>query len=440
MRMRNRWTCCVGVVVAALSFTCTAWPQEMSSLERGGVLEMLQTVSREVSKHYYDRNLDGVDWNAKVKEAKERIERETQDTLAFGDIAAALEALNDSHTFFVPPRHSYRFDYGWQYQVVGDQCFVTHLRPGSDADSKGVKPGDEVVAINRFRPARDNLSEMKYILLTLRPQPDLTVRLRNPEGHERELQLATTVIQQPNLPASVLHRESRLEAEDVRHVSRTRTAEVGDDLMILKIAALFFTDLEVRHLMGRARNHKGLIIDLRDCPGGSLESLKYLVGGVFDHEIKIADQIERDQSKPLMAKSMGGSAFMGKLVVLIDSESASGAELFARTIQIEKRGTILGDRSSGRVMEAQHYTYPLGASFYGLSLTVANPIMPDGSSLEHRGVTPDEIVLPTASDMASGRDPVLARAAATLGVKLSAEEAAQFFPYEWPPISPSGSP
>ena len=48
-------------------------------------------------------------------------------------------------------------------------------------------------------------------------------------------------------------------------------------------------------------------------------------------------------------------------------------------------------------------------------------------------MTPDEVVLPTAQDMASGRDPVLAHAAETLGVKISAEDAGKAFPYEWAP-------
>ena len=59
--------------------------------------------------------------------------------------------------------------------------------------------------------------------------------------------------------------------------------------------------------------------------------------------------------------------------------------------------------------------------------------MSDGKSLEHVGVTPDRLLLPSANAVAAGRDPVLAAAAQELGVNLSSEQAGKLFPYEWAP-------
>jgi len=205
-------------------------------------------------------------------------------------------------------------------------------------------------------------------------------------------------------------------------------------VLVVKLQEFLYS--EVEGLVGKARKYPNLILDLRGNPGGEAEALKYLVEGMFDRDVKIDDRVTRKDSKPEVAKK-GRNPFAGKLVVLVDSKSGSAAEMFARVAQLEKRGFVVGDRSAGAVMEAQRFTETyMGANtavFYGASITVADVIMSDGQSLEHTGVTPDEVVLPSAQDMASGRDPVLAHAAETLGIKMSAEEAGKAFPYEWPP-------
>jgi len=104
-------------------------------------------------------------------------------------------------------------------------------------------------------------------------------------------------------------------------------------------------------------------------------------------------------------------------------------------VKIEKRGLVIGDRTAGRVMESKTFQHPVGSSYSGTSVTIANLIMTDGKSLEGRGVVPDLVILPGAGDLASGDDPVLAMAARQLGVELTPAEAGRLFPFEWPPQS-----
>ena len=68
---------------------------------------------------------------------------------------------------------------------------------------------------------------------------------------------------------------------------------------------------------------------------------------------------------------------------------------------------------------------------YGVSITDADITMTDGKSLEHVGVQPDEVKLPSATDMAGKRDPVLAHTLKLAGIDITPEKAGTLFPVEW---------
>jgi carboxyl-terminal processing protease len=431
------------VIVTVLLLDGQSWPQQqqMSSLERGRALAMLQVISGDVRKHYYDPKFHGVDFDSKVADARQQIERATSFNMAMSHIAAALDNLNDSHTFLIPPQHAYRHDYGLPYQIIGNHCFVTQVRPKSDAETKGVKPGDEILTINGFDVNRGDFWKVRYVFSVLRPQAGLRLGLQDPSGAQRQVDVLAK-IQEEKRVRDLTAESGGADSWDLvrkdeseEHLMRARYKEVGDQLMILKVPEFFFSAGEVEGMISKARKNPNLIIDLRGNPGGSIDTLKYLVGGMFEKEVKIADRVGRKDTKPEIAKPIHNS-FLGKLVVLVDARSASAAELFARIMQLEKRGVVIGDQTSGAVMEAKHYSEQTGTDtvvYYGASITEWDLVMADGKSLEHTGVTPDEVLLPSAHAIASGRDPVLAHAAETMGVKITSDDAGKAFPYEWAP-------
>jgi len=225
------------------------------------------------------------------------------------------------------------------------------------------------------------------------------------------------------------------ESETEDHLTRQRVVEMGD-VTFWKVPEFDMENDEVDRIFGITRKHKSLIIDLRGNPGGAIVTMDRMIGNLFDHEIKIADRTGRKELKPETAKSRGKDIFTGNLIVLVDSQSASASEVFSRVIQLEKRGTVIGDQSAGAVMEALHYASSQGMDvkfFYGFSVTEADLIMKDGRSLEHVGVTPDTIMIPTAKDLADGSDPVLAKAAERANLKLDPVAAGKLFPFEWAP-------
>ena len=408
-----------------------------SGFDRDRGRAILDTIKDDLKKNYYDPTFHGMDLDVRFKASDEKIKQAQSLGQIFGIIGQVLIELDDSHTFFLPPGRSSRTEYGWQMQVIGDKCYVTAVKPGSDAAAKGLKEGDEIYSIDGRTPARVNLWKLKYLYHALRPQPGMRLVVIKPDGNQQQLDVLARVQQDKRLVDLTngneiwnLIRESENESRLHRH----RYVELGADVFVWKMPEFDLVSYRVDDFVDKFRKKKGLILDLRGNSGGYEETLLRLISNLFDHDVKVGDLKRRQETKPLLTKTRGERAFVGKLIVLIDSESGSAAELFARVVQLEKRGTVIGDVSEGAVMRARNFPHEVGVdivAFYGVSITDADIIMTDGKSLEHVGVTPDETKLPSASDLAAKRDPVLAYAASLLAVTISPEKAGALFPLEW---------
>ncbi len=406
--------------------------QGLGPFDRDNAQAMLKAAKDDIKKNYYDPNFRGIDVETRFKEAEQKIKNATTRDQLMIIVAQTMLEFNDSHTFFIPPSRAARFEYGWEMLVIGDKTFITAVKPKSDAEAKGVKPGDMVVSVDGFAPSRDNLWKMYYRYYTLMPTRSIKLSLQSPgEAEPRGVEVLAKVV--PGKAAvnwSDIYFRILREHGDVRN---DRYIESGSDLMIWEMNSFSVSEDHIDTMMAKAKKFKSLILDLRGNSGGYTKTLERLVGHFFDHDIKIADQKARKETKPLLAKTRN-NPFKGQVVVLIDSDSASAAELFARVIQLEKRGTVIGDRSSGAVMTSINYDHETGVGqvlYFSNSVTISDLLMTDGNSLEKVGVTPDEVVLASGADLASSKDPVLSRAAEILGFRIEAEKAGQFFPKEW---------
>ena len=422
---------CLVLMICAESFTPT---QSVSSNDRERGRTMLREIKEEIQKKYYDEKFHGMDLDLRFKAADDKISEASSLGQIFAIIAQVLSELNDSHTFFIPPSRASRTEYGWNMQMIGDKCYVVAVKPGSDAESKGVKMGDEVISLNGYGPTRENFWKLQYLYHTLKPQPGLRVILRNPSGEERELELMAKVKEMERVVADYLVFYSIGEAVNEGIIRKDRFKELSKQVIVWKMPRFVISKQEVDDAMSKVGKYGTLILDLRNNHGGYVSALEQLLGYFFERNIKIADLKSRKKEEPMVAKTRGDNGYKGKLIVLVDSNSASASELFARMIQLEKRGTVLGDRTAGAVMQSRNIHLRKGVItmiFYGVSITVADLVMPDGKSLEHVGVAPDEPLIPTAKDLAANRDIVLARAASLAGIHIEPEKAGALFPVEW---------
>lgn len=433
---RNLYARLAWLVLAAL-ITPSVFAQQ-SNFGKEEALTILKNAKDEVKKHYYDTKYHGVNLDEHFKNAEEKIKQSQNTGQLMGIIAQALIDFDDSHLYFMPPPRMDRYEYGFDIKAHGENVFINSVKPGSDAEAKGVKPGDRLISMNNFPMIREKLWIVKYLFYTLRPQPAVRMVLQSPDQPERTIDVNAKVTRGKQVKD--LTNDNGVDLNDyIRdiqnedHLTRHRYEKIGEDIFIWKMPQFDLQESDVDVMIGRARKCKSIIFDMRGNGGGYVLTLKRLVGDVFDREIKIADRQGRKELKPVIAKKQAGN-FEGNIIVLIDSESASAAEIFAKVMQLEKRGTVLGDRSMGAVMEARGYSYQIGVNTiipYAFSVTDADVIMADGKSLERVGVTPNKTMIPSAKDLAAGYDPVLAAAVEMLGGKITPEAAGKLFPMEW---------
>ncbi len=396
----------------------------LSSRDRDLVLVMLRQVREDVETHYYDPAFHGIDLTSQFGEAEQRLKTAPTLADAFAIVSGFLFQFGDSHTVFIPPNPQTRVAYGWHVAMVGDVPLIMSVDLGSDAAAKGLAAGDRVLLLNTFALNRSNLPHLTYFYRFIQPERQQQVAVLKPDGSARTVDVRSRLETRRDAGIGELLDEIGQLVER----GRDRSASIGDDVLVWKMTAFRQPEL-VDEMIGKARAYKTLVLDLRGNGGGSIAALRELVSRCIDHDVLVAVETRRGKDVRDVAKP-ARKGFTGRLIVLVDSRSASAAEMFARIVQIEKRGTVLGDRTAGAAMRSRLFAHKIGstsAAVYAASVTIADVHMSDGASLEKIGVEPDEVTLPRPSDLATGRDPVLAQAIALAGGRLTPEEAGRLF-------------
>ena len=387
---------------------------------------MLRRTRADVEKYYYDPKFHGVDLDATLAAAQQRLKTAATLADAFSIVSDFVQRLDDSHTVFVPPTAGRGVDYGWQMAMVGDRALITEVEAGSDAAARGLSPGDRVLLLNADAPSRTNAMRLGYYYRYIRPQARQRVAVLKPDGSAVTVDVASRL----RGKAVVNDGDVVSELDELLARGRDRGAAIGDTALVWKMA-VFARPESVDEMMAKVARPQTLVLDLRGNGGGSVTALQELVSRCFDRDVVVAVETRRAGKSARTLARPAKSPFTGRLIVLVDSRSASAAEMFARIVQLERRGVVLGDRTAGAVMRSRLLTHQAqsmtSTAFYGTAVTVADVRMSDGGSLEKAGVEPDEIVLPTQADLASGRDPLLARAIELAGGSLTPEEAGRLF-------------
>jgi C-terminal processing protease CtpA/Prc len=419
--------------VVALATLLSSRPlpgQGLSQFDRQRGLDMLAVVRNDIGRNYFDSTFRGVALDAVFDTAEARIRGAVSVEQVLATIALTTASLNDSHTLFLPPGLTYRAEYGLKFRFVGDTCRVYEVTAGSDAEARGLSPGDAVQSVEGIGVTRANLWQLEYLLTALRAAPSLRMVVSHPGAAPQPLTIAGRIVERrqqldPSVSVdlwAILREERQAMDENQLRWFDDKTSKV----IVFRFPRFWDDPDWVNRIEKEARGHDAVIIDLRGNGGGSVEQLTRFLSLFHESEHVVAHLKRRRTEEDLQVKGKGGNRFPGKVIVLVDAASGSAAEIFARDMQLTGRGLVLGDRTAGAVRMSRLFLHLSGtqsAASYGTSVTIGDVFMADGGQLENVGVTPDEVILPTGLQMQAGHDPVLARALALAGLPVSPEQA-----------------
>jgi carboxyl-terminal processing protease len=322
--------------------------------------------------------------NQIVGSALRPVDRETLDAAA---IAGMLHAAGDpwgSWSDGSEPRAAGSAGIGvWLRTSRAGQVVVARVGDGTSAAGAGIRPGDEIRAVDGRTTAA---LATPAVAAALRGPAGSTVRLVTRRGSA----LRSLVLRRLALaPASVtvaLDRSGRGAPPVGRITVPSFTRGAGRDVR----AAL-------AHL--RASHASGVVLDLRGNPGGLLDEAVETASAFLDGGEVVS--YTRRGAAAVRLDAVGTGDTVTPLVVLVDGGTASAAEVVAAALQDRGRAVVVGSRTFGKGTVQEPRALPDGSA---LELTVAHYATPAGRSLDGVGLAPDIDIAPgSAPDVAVRR-------------------------------------
>jgi carboxyl-terminal processing protease len=318
----------------------------------------------------------------------------------------ALTGLYDPHTNYLSPRTMANFNINMSLKLEGigavlrmndDYTKVASLIPAGPADKQGeLKASDRIVGVGQGKAGeiQDVVGwRLDDVVQLIRGDKGSTVRL--------EIIPALSKSDAERKVISIVRNEVTLEEQS----AQKRVLNLSQNGHPVKIGVInlptFYSDFEARQrgdtdyksttrdvqkLLAElvAEDVDGVIVDLRENGGGSLEEVNSLVGLFIDTGPTV--QIRESSSRIFReGKQRSSSYYDGPLAVMTNRLSASASEIFAGAIQDYQRGIILGDQTFGKGTVQQVMPLQYGS----LKLTQSKFYRISGESTQHRGVLPD---------------------------------------------------
>jgi len=311
--------------------------------------------------------------------------------MVYGAIDGMVKSLKDPYTVFMDPKETERFttDISGSFEGIGAEIGIrnniaTIIAPlsGTPAEKAGIRSGDKILKVDDTLTSDLMLDE---IVDLIRGPKGTTVKLTIIRGESNDQKIIEIT-------------RGKIDVPSLRY-------EIGDD----KIGVIHFYQfsIDAGKEFKKAANDmiknkvKGIVIDLRNNPGGYLET-SVEVASFFVEKGKVVVSEEYADGSKTDHKAMGGNILKNlPTAVLINEGSASASEIVAGALRDNNGIKLVGKKTFGKGSVQQLEPLRGGSS---LKITIAKWLTPSGMCINHEGIEPDVEVEFSEDDFKKGKD------------------------------------
>lgn len=326
----------------------------------------------------------------------------TDEKLFYGSLAGMAAASGDPYTVFMDPTEAQQFasDLAGIFSGIGAEVgmrnnVVTIIAPldGTPAKKAGLRAGDKIYAIDGKSSADMTIDGAVKLI---RGEKGTTVTLTIIRGTEKPKDYKIT--------------------RDTITVKSVTTEMRLDGLMVIRISSfnndtLSLFNAAIQQVL--TKNPKGLILDLRNNPGGYLDTAVAIASEWVKEGTVVSEEGANNQRNEYPSN---GSARLANIptVVLVNGGSASASEILAGALRDYKKATLVGEKTFGKGSVQSLQDLSDGSA---LKITVAHWLTPAGDFINDKGIDPTINVTMTQVDFDKNLDPQMAKAIQLLTIK-----------------------
>ncbi len=309
------------------------------------------------------------------------VEEVDDKTLLNAAINGMLSNL-DPHSDYLPKQEYRQLDesanghyigIGVDVGIVDQRIVIRQVIVPSPADTAGINPGDRIIGIDD-KPVKGRQLQEAIDEIQGEPGTSVSLMILTPDGDERTVEIVRDYVKVPTINLRLLDKQygyfriSMFNRNSAPHL-RESLESIEQDGIVLR----------------------GLIIDLRDNPGGVLQQAVTMADGFLEEGLIVSTR-GRNAIMQMEFSASEGEWLPGiPMIILVDRATASASEVFAGALQDHKRAVIVGERTFGK--GSVQSVLPL-RNGDGIKLTTARYYTPSGRSIQAQGILPDIIVEP----------------------------------------------